>query len=126
MTLDRLAGIVMRGFKDSDRRLETIQRRFTTQERLLEATQHQFSLLNDHLDSLARAALQEFNAMRTEMATADHLIRLRTDLNERLMSLDASVREIRGDLNELRSLDVELTELRLRIRRLEKKTGIAA
>jgi hypothetical protein len=110
MTLDHLARMLQTGFQKTD---------------------HRFAQVDGQFDKLAAAAHLEFQAIRRDMATSAeaNLLRedlriLRTDVEDGFRSLTPTLKELLAEVQELRAMDAELTELRVRVKRLEKKAGI--
>lgn len=87
--------------------------------------------MDAQFDKLARATQQEFQAVRTDVKAEVSAVRedvtiLRRDLDEGFRSVALTLKEVVHEMKELRAMDAELTELRIRVKRLEKKLGIAA
>lgn len=87
--------------------------------------------METRFENLAGGALQEFQAIRHDMATSaevtvlrEDLTILRRDAEEGFRAMTATLKATLEEVKELRAMDAELTELRVRVKRLEKKVGI--
>jgi hypothetical protein len=119
ITLDRLGRMVKLGFENTHRRFAKAD--------------HQFARVDASFETLAGAAHREFEIIRSEMATTQDVSVLKEDLrilqrdvHEGFLQVTATLKAIHGDVKDLRTVDAELTALRIRVTRLEKKLGMAA
>ncbi len=84
------------------------------------------------IEGLARLLQREFRALRTEMATKTELAALKEDLTllrkdteTGFLAVAQSLKAIHGELKDLKGMDAELTSLRLRVARVERKVGLS-
>lgn len=91
------------------------------------------------IDDLAAAVQQEFRVIHEGMATKEGLEALRDDVDtlrqdasilqrdmtEGFRGTTAVLKQIHEELKDLKGMDAELTALRIRLARVEKKVGLA-
>ena len=129
LTLERLARMMNFGFAEVKRRLDEVDEKTNTH---LGEVHSRIVEVDGQIEKLAGFANEEFVAIRNDMATKaevgvlrEDLRILRTDMEGGFQTLGATLKELLAEVRELRAMDAELTDLRMRVKRLEKKLGIA-